>query len=112
MFLLAAEGGHHLWEIIKAEERSQDPDKSALAGVALALPALERAAKLQRRGAKAGVPPLAAEGLGGELWALVSRCVEAGVDPEAELRQVARAYRDHVQAHEAGSVGSGTPTEE
>src|SRR3954453_16632150 len=41
----AEHGGHHLWEIIKAEERSSNPDKSALAGVALALPALERAAK-------------------------------------------------------------------
>src|SRR4051794_167077 len=50
----AAEGGHHLWEVIKAEERSKEPDKSALAGVALALPALERAAKLQRRAARTG----------------------------------------------------------
>src|SRR5574338_1451049 len=50
----AEHGGHHLWEIIKAEERAADPDKSALAGVALALPALERAAKLQRRAARVG----------------------------------------------------------
>jgi ATP diphosphatase len=50
----AEHGGHHLWEIIKAEERSANPDKSALAGVALALPALERAAKLQRRAAHFG----------------------------------------------------------
>ena len=34
----AAEGGHHLWEVIKAEERAAHPDSSALAGVALALP--------------------------------------------------------------------------
>ena len=47
-------GGHHLWETIKAEERAANPDKSALAGVALALPALERAAKLQRRAARTG----------------------------------------------------------
>jgi len=50
----AEQGGHHLWEIIKAEERSSHPDKSALAGVALALPALERAAKLQKRAARTG----------------------------------------------------------
>src|SRR5258708_756327 len=50
----AKHGGHHLWEIIKAEERAANPDKSALAGVALALPALERAAKLQRRAARVG----------------------------------------------------------
>ena len=50
----AKQGGHHLWEVIKAEERAASPDKSALAGVALALPALERAAKLQRRAARVG----------------------------------------------------------
>src|SRR5258708_11436460 len=50
----ADHGGHHLWEIIKAEERAANPDKSALAGVAMALPALERAAKLQRRAARVG----------------------------------------------------------
>src|SRR6478672_9933639 len=50
----AEHGGHHLWEMIKAEERSSNPDKSALAGVALALPALERAAKLQKRAARTG----------------------------------------------------------
>ena len=48
------EGGHHFWEVIKAEERASHEDKSALAGVALALPALERAAKLQRRAARTG----------------------------------------------------------
>jgi ATP diphosphatase len=47
-------GGHHLWEQIKAEERAANADKSALAGVALALPALERATKLQRRAARTG----------------------------------------------------------
>src|SRR5215218_5086580 len=40
------------WEEIKAAERKKAPDASALAGVALALPALERAAKLQRRAAQ------------------------------------------------------------
>src|SRR5438067_13794177 len=47
-------GGHHLWEEIKAAERKNSSDDSALAGVALALPALERAAKLQRRAARVG----------------------------------------------------------
>jgi ATP diphosphatase len=50
----ASEGGHHLWEGIKADERAKLDDKSALAGVALALPALERAAKLQKRAARTG----------------------------------------------------------
>jgi nucleoside triphosphate diphosphatase len=42
------------WEELKAVERKKSPDDSALAGVALALPALERAAKLQRRAARVG----------------------------------------------------------
>ncbi|QDP18602.1 nucleoside triphosphate pyrophosphohydrolase [Sphingomonas xanthus] len=50
----AKDGGHHLWEAIKAEERAGSADKSALAGVASALPALERAAKLQKRAARVG----------------------------------------------------------
>ena len=50
----ARDGGHHLWEEIKAAERAEDDDKSALAGVALALPALERAQKLQKRAARTG----------------------------------------------------------
>ena len=50
----ADKGGHHLWEVIKAEERAKLDDKSALAGIALALPALERAAKLQKRAARTG----------------------------------------------------------
>ena len=50
----ADQGGHHLWEVIKAEERAKLDDKSALAGIALALPALERAMKLQKRAARTG----------------------------------------------------------
>ncbi|NNC47967.1 MAG: nucleoside triphosphate pyrophosphohydrolase [Sphingomonas sp.] len=50
----ANEGGHHLWEEIKAAERKESDDQSALAGVALALPALERAQKLQKRAARTG----------------------------------------------------------
>src|SRR6476619_638192 len=42
------------WEELKAAERANHDDDSALAGVALALPALERAAKLQRRAARVG----------------------------------------------------------
>jgi ATP diphosphatase len=43
------------WENIKAAERAgATDDRSALAGVARALPALERAAKLQKRAARTG----------------------------------------------------------
>jgi ATP diphosphatase len=42
------------WDAIKAAERNSAADQSALAGVASALPALDRAAKLQRRAARTG----------------------------------------------------------
>ncbi len=42
------------WEAIKAEERSGHKDESALAGIALALPALKRAQKLGKRAANVG----------------------------------------------------------
>jgi len=49
------EDGHAQWEVIKAAERAEkDPDPSALAGVAIALPALLRAEKLQNRAARTG----------------------------------------------------------
>ena len=49
------EDGHAQWEAIKAAERAEkEPDQSALAGVAIALPALLRAEKLQKRAARTG----------------------------------------------------------
>jgi hypothetical protein len=38
---------------------------------------------------------------------LVARCREAGIDPEAELRRVARAYRDRLAAIEADLLAEG-----
>ncbi|HAF40417.1 MAG TPA: nucleoside triphosphate pyrophosphohydrolase [Sphingobium sp.] len=49
------EDGHAQWEVIKAAERAEkEPDPSALAGVAITLPALVRAEKLQNRAARTG----------------------------------------------------------
>ncbi|MGX7895282.1 nucleoside triphosphate pyrophosphohydrolase [Tsuneonella sp. HG222] len=42
------------WESLKAAERADDGDHSAMDGVAVALPALVRAEKLQKRAARAG----------------------------------------------------------
>jgi ATP diphosphatase len=51
---VAREDGHANWETVKAAERVAQSDRSALAGVALALPALMRAEKLQKRAARTG----------------------------------------------------------
>jgi ATP diphosphatase len=49
-----ADGGHHLWEEVKAQERAAKGHASALDGVALGLPALTRAEKIQKRAARVG----------------------------------------------------------
>jgi ATP diphosphatase len=120
----AEQGGHHLWEKIKAEERSAGEDKSALAGVALALPALERAAKLQRRAARVGFDwpdssgPRAKvdeelseldaetdhkrklEELGDLLFAVVNLARHLNVEPEAALREANRKFEQRFRAIE------------
>lgn len=48
------DGGHHLWEEVKAEERAAKGHESVLDGVALGLPALTRAEKVQKRAARIG----------------------------------------------------------
>src|SRR5438270_1155543 len=120
----AQHGGHHLWEVIKAEERAANPDKSALAGVALALPALERAAKLQRRAARVGfdwpdvsgprakideeLAELDAETkhdrkldeLGDLLFAVVNLARHLNIEPEAALREANRKFEQRFRAIE------------
>ena len=95
------------WEEIKKAERSQKAAEtesgppSVLDGVAFGQPALSLAAQLQRRAGRAGFPVslpssvgdrAAAENLGEELFRLVARASEAGIDPEFELRSAARRY--------------------
>jgi ATP diphosphatase len=50
----SAHGGHHLWEEVKAKERAAKGHASALDGVAIGLPALTRAEKIQKRAARVG----------------------------------------------------------
>jgi len=120
----AEHGGHHLWEVIKAEERAGNPDKSALAGVALALPSLERAAKLQRRAARTGFDWPDASGprakideelaeldaetdhdrkleeLGDLLFAVVNLARHLNVEPETALREANRKFEQRFRAIE------------
>jgi len=100
---------------------AEHPATSALDGVPFGQPALTLAAQLQRRAARAGVPEeLARLGgdsghgesagpggsgparpdLGRELFRLVAKARELGLDPERELRAAARRYRDLVHAWE------------
>ena len=117
-------GGHHLWEEIKATERRKFNDDSALAGVALALPALERAAKLQRRAARVGfdwpdtngprakideeLAELDAETdhhrmldeMGDLLFAVVNLARHLNIEPEAALREANRKFEQRFREME------------
>lgn len=132
------ETGHAQWEAIKAAERDAKPDKSALAGVALGLPALLRAEKLQKRAARTGFdwpdshgPRLkideelaeieqcsSADELEDEIGDLLFACVNwsrhLGIDPEAALRRANRKFETRFRAMEAtaGEAFNALPLEE
>lgn len=89
------------WEALKAAEKGR---VSVTEGIPLGQPALTLAAKLQRRASKIGVPEVSYDGVGGELWAVVARCHEQGLDPEVELRSVARRFRDRLAELEASGA--------
>ncbi len=78
------------WERLKAEERSAKGAQSALDGVALALPALLRAEKLQKRAARVGFD-----------WHDVQGPADKVVEEMAEL---AAAITNAEQAEEAGDL--------
>lgn len=125
----ADEGGHHLWETIKAQERAAKADGGALSGVALGLPALLRAEKLQKRAARVGFdwPDAAgprakideeldevaaaatcdrAEEVGDLLFAVVNWARHLGVDAEAALRQANMKFERRFVAMEVAAGGS------
>ena len=104
------------WEALKAAERGQRDDTSAIAGVALALPALKRAEKIQSRAARVGFdwPDISgprakideelaeieaavteeereAE-LGDLLFSVVNYARHLGIDPETALRQATARF--------------------
>ena len=124
-----ADGGHHLWEEVKAAERSAKGATSALDGVAVGLPALLRAEKLQNRAARSGfdwpdasgprakideelaeveaatTPEHRAEEIGDLLFATVNWARHLGVDPEAALRQASVKFERRFRAMEAADDG-------
>jgi ATP diphosphatase len=112
------------WEALKAAERGSSDDRSALAGVALSLPALLRAEKLQRRAARVGFdwpdssgprakideelgeveaaedePSRAAE-IGDLLFSIVNYARHLGVDPEVALRESNRRFEQRFRTVE------------
>ena len=101
------------WETIKAAERAAKGEDSPLASVPMGQPALALAAQLIRRAGRAGAPERLAQavgqGVGRELFDLVRRAQAAGVDPEAELRKAARAYRARVEAWLSRDADGGSP---
>jgi ATP diphosphatase len=104
------------WEALKAAERDEREDKSALANVALALPALKRAEKIQRRAARVGfdwpdaagprakideeLAELDAAGtaeervheIGDLLFSVVNYARHLEIDPEAALRDAVTRF--------------------
>jgi ATP diphosphatase len=121
----AAEGGHYLWEQIKAAERGAKGAQSALDGVAIGLPALLRAEKLQKRAARTGFDWPDASGprakideelaevetavsdaereeeVGDLLFAVVNWARKLSIDPEAALRAANAKFERRFKAMEA-----------
>jgi ATP diphosphatase len=128
-----AEAQTHAWEQHKQQERGEQ--QSVLSGVPLALPALTRANKLQRRAARVGFDWPDVEGvqakvaeelaelrheidsgsdgetLAGEagdlLFAAVNLVRHAGIDPEQALRQGNRKFESRFREVEARCAADG-----
>lgn len=122
------------WERIKAEERAGHEDDSALAGIAIALPALKRAEKLGKRAANVGFDwsdPIGptekvreeleeiadavddgdqsavSEEIGDLLFAVANLARHLKVDPEAALAAANRKFERRFRAVEAAIQGRG-----
>ena len=122
------------WETAKAAERAQGGETGALAGVALALPALTRAAKLTRRAARVGFdwpdapavlekldeeiaelraelpaadPDRLEDEVGDLLFVLANLARKLEVDPEAALRRANQKFARRFGTIEAALAAQG-----
>jgi len=94
------------WEQIKRAEKGRS---SIMDGIGEGLPSLLYAHKVQRKAASVGLEPVAddRDPMGAELFALVDRCRQAHIDPEATLRATAARFRDRFLAAEAVAAERG-----
>lgn len=121
------DGVDHQWEQIKAAERADKGSLGALDGVAIGLPALLRAEKLQKRAARTGFDWPDATGarakvdeelqeveaaasrderedeIGDVLFSVVNWARKLGVDPEAALRRGNAKFERRFTAMEAAA---------
>ncbi|MBW6523596.1 nucleoside triphosphate pyrophosphohydrolase [Sphingomonas sp. RHCKR47] len=120
----ASDGGHHQWESVKAAERRAKGASGVLDGVALGLPALKRAEKIQNRAARVGFdwPDVAGprakieeelreveaaadhdareDELGDVLFATVNWARHLNIDPEQALRRATAKFEARFRAME------------
>jgi len=124
------------WEAIKATERAAKAEKGVLDGVALGLPALMRAIKLQNRAARVGFdwpsadevldklaeetaelraatdPAHRAEEFGDLLFVMANLARHLDIDPEAALRDANAKFTRRFAAIEAALAAQGRRPED
>ncbi|KGJ21288.1 nucleoside triphosphate hydrolase [Paracoccus sanguinis] len=124
------------WEAIKATERAAKAEKGVLDGVALGLPALTRAIKLQNRAARVGFdwhsadevldklaeetaelraatdPAHRAEEFGDLLFVMANLARHLDIDPEAALREANAKFTRRFAAIEAALAADGRRPED
>ncbi|WP_460437601.1 nucleoside triphosphate pyrophosphohydrolase [Amycolatopsis stemonae] len=95
------------WEELKQQEKRR---LSIVDGVALGQPAVALAGKLGQRSGRAGIPldlfP-AGTGAAAQLFRIAATARRAGVDPEGELRALAKQFAADVRAAEQAARDAG-----